>query len=204
MRCYIGETSQRGVLPIAARLHNQPEENTVRFKTLFGTYYPRICRQLTYLLGDRAAAEDLAQETFLKLYQNPPSEWTNPGGWLAKVATNLAYNYLRGEKSRQARETNTANNAAHTVFSLEETISRSQEVAAVRSVLQQMAARDRTCLLLRFSGFSYAEIAGAIGVEKTSVGTILARAQGKFKEKYLSQKGCDEGCAMTKVPSRPI
>jgi DNA-directed RNA polymerase specialized sigma24 family protein len=42
------------------------------FRELFDSYYPVICRQLTCLLGSRAAAEDVAQETFIKLYQSPP------------------------------------------------------------------------------------------------------------------------------------
>jgi DNA-directed RNA polymerase specialized sigma24 family protein len=43
------------------------------------------------------------------------------------------------------------------------------------------------CLLLKFSGYKYNEIAEVIGVESSSVGTILARAQAKFKEKYQKE-----------------
>ena len=45
---------------------------------------------------------------------------------------------------------------------------------------------------MKHSGFSYDEIAEAIGVKKTSVGTIVVRAQAKFKKIYLEQKGCDD------------
>ena len=52
------------------------------FRELFGCYYPVICRQLTCLLGNRDAAEDVAQETFIKLYQSPaPGILQFRGGW---------------------------------------------------------------------------------------------------------------------------
>jgi len=46
---------------------------THEFRELYDTYYPAVCRQLSYLLQNRAAAEDVAQETFLKLYNT--YEW---------------------------------------------------------------------------------------------------------------------------------
>jgi len=70
------------------------------FETLFQSYYPLVYRRLYYLLGERAAAEDLTQEVFLKLYHQPPRERSNLGGWLLRVAANLAYNRLRGEERR--------------------------------------------------------------------------------------------------------
>jgi RNA polymerase sigma factor (sigma-70 family) len=166
--------------------------NEVSFKQLFFCFYPRVVKQLNYLVKDRELAEDLAQETFLKLYQLSPSQLENPGGWLAKVAQNLAYNYLRGEKKRWRRELNTQLKREQLVVSPEDFVSRKQEMEEVRSILELLPERDRACLILKFSGYSYNEIAETVGVHKNSVGTILARAQRKFKEIYLKQKGSGE------------
>lgn len=158
------------------------------YQELYNRYFPCICRQLTYMLADRAVAEDVAQEVFLKLYSSPPREFRNIGGWLSKVAANLAYNYLRSEKSRLRREEKNSL-SDQSWDSSEDRAIRNEEVRLVRQVLDALTERDRLCLLMKHSGFTYDEIAGATGLKKTSVGTIIARAQAKFKKVYLEQKG---------------
>lgn len=160
------------------------------YQQLFHRYYPLICRQLTYLLGNRAAAEDVTQEAFIKLYQSPPREHTNVGGWLSRVATNLAYNYLRSEKSRRLREENNLG-AAYVLNTPEENALKNEEKQLIRHAIDALSERDRLCLLMKHSGFAYEEIAAAIGVKKSSVGTMIARAQARFKKAYLERKGSD-------------
>ncbi|MCL6472320.1 MAG: sigma-70 family RNA polymerase sigma factor [Firmicutes bacterium] len=138
-----------------------------------------VFRHLMLILGERAAAEDVAQDTFIKLYESPPQEFTNLSGWLIRVATNLAYNHLRNEKNRKRRE------ALEAVWeSFEQDFLSFSEVAQVRDILQLLEDRDRICLILKFSGFSYGEIAGMTGMKKSSVGKVLARAVDKFKRAY--------------------
>ena len=53
--------------------------------------------------GDDAAAQDLAQETWLRVWQRA-EQWDGRGsfaGWLYRIATNLAFNYLRSVKRRR-------------------------------------------------------------------------------------------------------
>ncbi len=160
------------------------------YQETYNRYYPAVCRQLTYMLGSHAVAEEITQEAFLKLYCTPPRQYQNIGGWISRVATNLAYNYLRSEKSRLHREVKT-NHHELTAISSEETALQNEEASLVRITLQTVPERDRLCLLMKHSGFSYDEIAESIGTKRTSVGTIIARAQAKFKKVYLKQKGCE-------------
>jgi len=160
------------------------------YQETYNRYYPVVYRQLTYMLGSRAVAEEITQEAFLKLYCAPPRQYQNIGGWLSRVAVNLAYNYLRSEKSRLRREEKTKQHGL-TAISSEEEAMQNEETSLVRITLQTLPERDRLCLLMKFSGFSYNDIAEAIGVKNTSLGTIIARAQAKFKRIYLEQKGCD-------------
>lgn len=166
-----------------------PNQIPARFKEIFHAYYPLVCRQTVYLLGTTEAVEDIAQETFLKLYYSPPAELHNIGGWLARVAANLSYNYLKSEKSRKTREANTSLYEPGKVVPLEDLVMRNQEVKRVRDILNEMQERDRMVLLLKFSGYNYREIAETVDVEKSSVGTILARAQKRFKTLYLEKEG---------------
>lgn len=170
---------------------DEPKGSHKSFRELFDLHYPAICRHLTCLLGNRAAAEDVAQETFTKLYQTPPAEPANLRSWLARVATNLAYNHLRSENSRVRREVGASLAKAPPEDGPEELLVRDEEIALTRRVLQQLPERDRDCLLLRFSGMDYAGIARATGIKYSSVGTVLARARAKFKVEYIKLKGSD-------------
>lgn len=61
---------------------------------------------------------------------------------------------------------------------------RLEERAAVRRVLAEVPERQRECLLLRHSGYSYAEIAATLGIALGSVGVLLARAEHAFRAHY--------------------
>lgn len=148
-------------------------------------------RRLYYLLGERAAAEDLTQEVFLKLYRQPARERDNLGGWLLRVAANLAYNHLRGEGRRRRREESQYREEAG-VIPLEEAVIRGQEARLVHQCLARLPPRDRICLLLKDAGHSYAEIAAVIQVDRNSVGTILARARRHFASLYSELEGRDD------------
>lgn len=156
----------------------------------FNRYYPAVCRQITYILGDSSLAEDVAQEAFLKLFQSPPDNSNAVGGWLFRVAKNMAFNFIRSEKSRTLREQK-VQEVERGEITAEEIVIRKEEAAMVHKVLNSLGERDRTCLIMKFSGFSYDEIARATGTRKTSVGTVIARAQARFRDKVLELKGSD-------------
>ena len=76
------------------------------FEQYFEQYWALVYRLLARMLGDPDEAEDVALETFYRLYQhhpNPESEF-NIGGWLVRVATNLGLHSIRSFKRRQGYE----------------------------------------------------------------------------------------------------
>ena len=154
------------------------------FDNIYKENYTKLYRHITYVTGNTQVAEDISQEVFMRLYKNPP-EHGNVAAWLFKVANNLAYNHMRDEKTRSAKEPAVSAEDEDKVISIEDIAIRNQEIREIRRVLALLPQRDRMCLLLKFSGYRYSEIAEIIGVEKTSVGTILARCQAKFLEKFL-------------------
>ncbi len=153
------------------------------FRAVFKENYAELCRRLTPFLGDHAAVEDIVQEAFIRLYYRPPSRMDNVPAWLFRVAVNLAYNRLRSEERRRRREYGAYEQPEE---AWEEEVLRREEIAGVRKTLARMAPRDRFCLLLRFRGYAYAEIAAVLQVDPGSVGTILARAREKFRKEYGS------------------
>lgn len=158
------------------------------YKSIFEKHYTAVFRLLTNFLSNRTTAEDIAQETFLKFYLTPPRDLDNVGGWLTRVAKNLAYNYLHRERDRAARESQMD---LPQKTELESQLLEKEEKSIISNALNSLNERDRICLTLRLSGMNYAEIAQAIDVKETSVGTILARAKERFKREYLKLKGGD-------------
>ena len=73
--------------------------NERAFNDLFLRYYRPVYRVLQGVAGSPQEAEDLAQETFLVLYRNPPRlESAGLGPWLYRVAANRGYNALRSAR----------------------------------------------------------------------------------------------------------
>ena len=72
------------------------------FKQVFLDNYSRIVAVLMRLLGDRMRAEEVANDAFLKLYQQPGLREgkANISGWLYRTATNLGIDGLRSSARR--------------------------------------------------------------------------------------------------------
>ena len=81
------------------------ELNTEAFETLLSRYESPIRRHVARIVRDDAAAQDLVQETFLRVWMRA-AQWDGRGtfkAWLYRIATNLALNHLR--TLRRRRET---------------------------------------------------------------------------------------------------
>lgn len=160
------------------------------FDAVFLRHWHVVYAVLFKLVGTREEAEDLAQETFLRLYRQPlpATRSNNVGGWLYRVATNLGYNALRGRRRRDAREIRATDDSATQPLPLDDVLAREQR-EEVRQALADLTERQQACLVLRHEGFSYSEIAEALGVSSGSVGTILARAEAELRRRYLERRG---------------
>lgn len=166
--------------------YNSEKHNNEDFKKAYESYYPVIFKHAAYITGSIQAAEDITQETFMKLYNSPPSH-TNVIAWLTTVSSNLSYNHLRNIKNRESKEPEIAEDGLGNVISIEDIAIKNHEIRLTKKILNSLPPRDRMCLLLKFSGYKYNEIAEVIGLDFASIGTTLARAQAKFKERYLKE-----------------
>ena len=159
-----------------------------RFEALFKQHWAQVYRLLNRLVGDPAEAEDLALETFVRLYQKYPlqANEANPGGWLHRVATNLGLHSLRRWKRREGYEMTAGKYALEEAPEARpaELMAQEEERRLVRLVLAQMSERQSQLLVMRYSGFSYQEIAGELKLAPTSIGPLLLRAEREFEKHY--------------------
>ena len=164
-----------------------PEQGTSGFDALFRANYRRLARILYRIVGQTDLAEELAAEAFWKLHQRRPANLTNAEGWLCRTGVRLALDALRKGKRRAHYES--AAPLPHSPRSPEDDFARGQEHERVRQVLARMKRSHATLLMLRAEGLSYQELATALRLHPASVGTMLARAEGKFKQEYERRHG---------------
>ena len=146
-----------------------------------------VYRLLVRMTGDPVEAEDLALETFFRLYQHPPKTGGgyNPGGWLYRVATNLGLRSIRSFKRREQYEMMAG------IGALEEApenrpaeLLKKEQHLLGHLALAKMNPRRAELLVMRFSGMNYKDIAKALDLSPTSIGPLLLRAEREFEKVY--------------------
>jgi RNA polymerase sigma-70 factor (ECF subfamily) len=139
---------------------------------------PLAYRVALRMLGDRAEAEDLAQEALLRLWKIAP-EWrtgeAKVSTWLYRVVTNLATDRLRRRRGVGLDE---APEVADGAASALERIIDADRAQALQLALAQLPARQRQAVVLRhLEGLSNPEIAAAMEIGVEAVESLTARGK---------------------------
>lgn len=164
------------------------------FEEHFEQHWAAVYRLLRRMLGDPAEAEDMALETFYRLYQRHPDERlnSNVGGWLYRVATNLGLHSIRSIKRRQLYELKAGKGILEEAPEDRpaEILAGEEERQMARRALAKLNAHQSELLVMRYSGMAYKEIAAALNLSPTSIGPLLIRAEREFEKRYraLSQE----------------
>lgn len=160
------------------------------FETLFLAEYPRV-RAIAARTGlDAAEAEDVSQEVFAQFYGRHPADASYAAAWVRRAAAHLALNAIRTRRRRFAREEREAVAAkplyeASTASSNPQSrLEEEERRRAVRLVMARLPRRHAAVLALRYAGMSYAEVAAALGVPASHVGSMLRRAELAFKKEF--------------------
>jgi RNA polymerase sigma-70 factor (ECF subfamily) len=155
----------------------------IAFERLFERYHAPILNYLHRMVGDRALAEDLAQDSFVKAYRALPA--TKPDlafkAWLYRIATNTAISHLRRKKLIRWVPF-LAGQDHSTGESIERSVSRKHDVD---QALDQLPQHYAAVLLLRhYQGLSLAETAQALEITENAAKLRLFRARKAFAAVY--------------------
>lgn len=151
---------------------------------VFRSHYPYVVAVANRVLRSSAEAEDVAQEVFVSFARSDVLA-SEARAWLTIAATHTALNALRSERRRVARELSVADesnapDAASQVLAL-------AEQQRVRDALAKLPRKQAVVLVLRYSGLSYADIAEAIQLSPSSVGTTLRRAESALRKELSDE-----------------
>jgi RNA polymerase sigma factor (sigma-70 family) len=164
------------------------------FRAAFDSRFAELFRWLDRYSGDASLAADVAQETFVRLYDRGAMP-DDLRAWIVSVALNL----VRDEQRRSTRRRRLllqrpANmTMADAEPSPEDDVLAAERRTLVRRALRTMEPRDRSLLLLREEGYSYHELALALALNESSVGTLLSRAKSAFRDAYAASEGAAVG-----------
>lgn len=163
-------------------------DGTERLNVMFRSQYARITRVIGRVIHDQARAEELAVDVFLKWWSIPAAHGDGAEGWLYRTAARRALDELR--RTTRHRRLDLALSLMRLAPATPAEIYHSQQnQERTRQVLNALRRRDAEVLLLRSDGLSYQELAIALDLNPTYVGSLLARAQAAFRKEYERRHG---------------
>ncbi len=170
--------------------------NAAAYEQLVEKYQARLIAVLENMVN-RAQAEDLAQEVFMRIYR--ARKTYTPGAkfstWLYTITHNVASNAIRKLSRRKEYNLNTSASGQVLTRPLENMIKEDSRMMPARKLdsneraeivqlaIRNLNERQRMAILLsKYEGLSYNEIATAMDLTTQAVKSLLSRARGNLKE----------------------
>lgn len=182
--------------PDVQRMLRAKEGDDEAFAELVKTYQDRLINIFFHLVDSREAAEDLAQDVFLRIYRarrgyTPTARFST---WLFRIANNLASNRRRDEGRRKevtigGSESGPLGPRPQEQLALEKSglqparqLDRQELQQLVRQALETLNERQRMAVLLhKFEDMSYSDIAAAMDLTPPAVKSLLSRARENLR-----------------------
>ena len=169
------------------RLIARARSDTEAFVELYRKYYDAIFRYCAHRLFERAVAEDVTSQVFLKVvekfgsFTGDEQQFRN---WLYKIATNAVNEYLR----RKTRRDGLLKVACEQVSnSSEDRRAASEKLDRLREAMLALKPRYQAIITLRFfENLKATEIAEVLGSSPGTVRSQMARALAKLRNRCIS------------------
>lgn len=163
-------------------------EARLSLEEAFAAHQRVVYRYAYALTRERALAEDVTQEVFLRLHHHLEAAQREGllRAWLLRVTANVARNLLRTRHRAAARDEAFAVDALQTTTHAlpDESLLRQAEIAEAQRALGKLKEPMRSCLVLKHEGLSYREIAAALDLNEANIGSLIARGRREFIRLY--------------------
>lgn len=153
---------------------------------------PRLFGYAARVLGDRAEAEDVVQDTMLRLWKIAP-EWRQGEApvstWTYRVATNLCTDRLRKRQRRGEDALDAVPEPAADLASAVEAMTEADRAEALDAALAALPGRQRQAVVLRhLEGLANPEIAAIMDIGVEAVESLTARGKRALKEALAGRR----------------
>lgn len=153
----------------------------IDWRELYDREYPRLVRALLAMGGDPGAAEDAAQEAFVKAHKQGLAGVEKPGAWLLVVGTRELFRQRRRLKRERERWEAAGQTGSSSPYDA------AAERADLLAALRELPERQRAMVVARFYyGLSYDELATTFDVRTGTVGATLHQALAKLRQLQLA------------------
>jgi len=165
------------------------------FNYLVQKYRRAMISFMFRMAHNAAAAEDLAQEVFLRVYRSranyeASAKFTT---WLYRIATNLAVNHARDTRHERPEnqvsldepdtDTGMTLDVADSSLTVEQNILRRERLAAIREKVQSLPERQRMAVVMhKYQQMDYKQIAEVLKLSESATKSLLFRAYETLRE----------------------
>lgn len=167
--------------------------DTTSFALLLERHRTPVIHFIYRMVLNRAVAEELAQEVFLRVYRSratyePSAKFTT---WLFRIATHLALNAIRDGKGEKAQERidEVAEDGLGTQLAdrqptVEQRMLRDARMAEIRAAIGSLPGKQRAAVLMhKYQEMDYAQIATVLGCSESAIKSLLFRAYESLRLK---------------------
>lgn len=168
------------------------EGDTASFALLLERHRSPVMHFIYRMVQDAAVAEELAQETFLRVYRSresyqPTAKFTT---WLFRIATHLALNWLRDNRNRRNQESlddgaeMPARQVPDSGPNVEDWMVRNAKAAEIRRSIQSLPEKQRAAVLMhKYQDMEYTQIAKTLSCLESAVKSLLFRAYESLRSR---------------------
>lgn len=191
---------------LAANYHDLDE---IIQEQVYHNFYDLVYGMIVYIVKDHSAAEDIIQESFLKVIRKKPTFESEQKmkAWLKIVTRNTAINYLR--KNKKFRNHLDSDSVFINIEpynpepSVEQTVETKMLEEAIVSYLEKLKPEYRVLVEYRWKqGLTYKEIAEHLNTDEDVVRQRLYRARESIKKMLYKEWGEIDAKKFSKVGSR--
>ncbi len=192
------------------------EGDATAFELLLARYRSPVINFLYRMLQNRAVAEELAQEVFLRVYRarkdyKPTAKFTT---WMFRIASNLALNAIRDGRTAKAAEVAADETDEEDNFpvmqladrrpTVEQEMIEQDRAQAIRQAVEALPEKQRMAVLLhKYQDMDYAEIAKIIGCSESALKSLLFRAYETLREQLRPLVQPGSGTDEAGFPAHP-
>ena len=181
-------TANRQHVPDSDLIARMTAADESALSALYDRYAPLLCGVLMRILNDHQAAEEVLQDVFLQLWNQPGRFDASRGSlpaWLLVIARNRAISRLRGRRDRELLEEEEGDFAGTFVSAenIEDEAARAQRARSIAAALEKLPQEQRQAVeLAYFEGMTQSEIAARTGAPLGTVKTRVRTAMQTLRQ----------------------